>query len=164
MDTSFNIGEEIVTGVKDVFSTMLMVDLKNDQVIKNQSCTIESNLTSMLGFGGGLSGMLAIHCPAKVAKGITAAFLGVEKEELDEEVKDAIGEIANMVAGNLKVSYAKIDIDLVLALPTTIVGESFEVTGGVADAQRIVVPLNMDAGKFWVELLYVTDGSRVNLM
>ncbi len=164
MDTNFNIGEEIVTGVKDVFSTMLMVDLENDEIIENQPCTIESNLTSMLGFGGGLSGMLAVHCPAKVAKDITAAFLGVEKEELDEEVKDAIGEIANMVAGNLKVSCAKIDIDIVLALPTTIVGKSFEVTGRGADAQRVVVPLNMDGGKFWVELLYVSDGSRINLM
>ena len=157
MNQKFNAGVEIIAGIKDVFSTMLMVDLECDGVYEDQSCLIQSNLTSIVGFGDGVRGMLAIHCPAEVAQRITAAFLGVEKQEIDEEVKDAIGEIANMVAGNLKVSYKKNDIDVVLALPTSIVGESFVVTGGMANATRVVVPLKMDAGKFWVELLYVIN-------
>jgi len=155
MDVNFNTGEEIVAGIKDVFSVALMIELENEEVLVNKPCTIQSNLTSMLSFGGEVSGMLAIHCPAKVAKSITAAFLGEEKKNLDEEVKDAVGELANMIAGNLKVSYAKHDIDIILALPVSVIGKSFEVTGGLTGANRIIVPLNMDTGKFWVELLYI---------
>ena len=149
-----NVGQEIAAGVKDVFSTMLMVELKNEEVLENQQCTIESNLTSMLGLGGGIRGMLAIHCPASVAKGITGSFLGLEVETLDEDVKDAIGEIANMVAGNLKVSLAKQNIDVELAIPTSIVGDSF-VISGMAEANRVIVTFKMNEGTFWVELLYV---------
>ncbi len=98
--------------------------------------------------------MLAIHCPASVAKGITGSFLGLEVETLDEDVKDAIGEIANMVAGNLKVSLAKQDIDVELAIPTSIVGDSF-IVSGMADASRVIVVFKMNEGPFWVELLYV---------
>jgi chemotaxis protein CheX len=77
-------------------------------------------------------------------------------DDLDDDVKDAIGEIANMVAGNLKVSYAKININIELAIPTSIVGESFHVSG-VADANRIIVPLKMADETFWVELMYVVN-------
>jgi len=154
MDSSFNIGEEIVKGTKDVFSTMLMVDLESETVCK--SCTIESNLTSMIGLGGGIRGMLAIHCPASVATAITGNFLGMDVEEINEDVKDAVGEIANMIAGNLKVSYANIDMKIELAIPTSIIGDSFVVTG-IADSSRVITPFSMPAGKFWVELLYVIN-------
>jgi chemotaxis protein CheX len=110
----------------------------------------------MIGLGGGMRGLLAIHCPASVAQAITGAFLGMEVDELNDDVKDAIGEIANMVAGNLKVSYAKIAINLDLAIPTSIAGESFSVSG-LAGADRIVVPLKMAGETFWVELMYVLN-------
>ncbi len=148
-----DLGSEIISGVKDVFSTMLMVDLGSGEVFVNQEVGVESNITSMLGIGGGLRGMLAVHCPANVAQSITGSFLGMEVDELNEDVKDAIGEIANMIAGNLKVSCAKNDLDIELAIPTSIVGDSF-VVSGVADSNRLVVPREMAEGKFWVELIY----------
>jgi chemotaxis protein CheX len=152
----FNVGDEIITGTKDVFSTMLMVDLESCAIVENKKCDIQSNLTSMIGLGGGIRGLLAIHCPASVAKNITGAFLGMDVDELDDDVKDAIGEIANMVGGNIKVSYGKVDINVELAIPTSIVGESFHVSG-IADANRIIVPFKMAADTFWVELMYVVN-------
>ncbi len=151
-----NVGNEIITGTQDVFSTMLMVDLESDVVIENEKCNIQSNLTSMIGLGGDLRGLLAVHCPASVAQAITGAFLGMDIDELNDDVKDAIGEIANMIAGNLKVSYAKADIDVELAIPTSIVGESFYVSG-VVGANRIIVPFKMGGDTFWVELMYVVN-------
>ncbi len=152
----FNVGNEIISGTQDVFSTMLMVDLACETVIENKKCDIQSNLTSMIGLGGGVRGLLAIHCPASVAKNITGTFLGMDIDELNDDVKDAIGEIANMIAGNLKVSYAKIDTNIELAIPTSIVGESFHVSG-IADAERIIVPFVMAGETFWVELMYVVN-------
>jgi chemotaxis protein CheX len=139
-----------------VFSTMLMVDLESEEIISNKRGEIESNLTSMIGLGGGLRGVLAIHCPASVAKAITAGFLGMDIVELDDDVKDAIGEIANMVAGNLKVSYAAIHLNIELAIPTTIVGDSFNVCSA-AKAQRVIVPLKMNGERLWIELMYVLN-------
>ncbi|MFH0781295.1 MAG: chemotaxis protein CheX [Pseudomonadota bacterium] len=156
MNDEFDIGREIVKGTQDVFSTMLMVELESEDIIANNRDQIQSNLTSMIGLGGGIRGVLAIHCPATVAKAITGGFLGMEVEELDDDVKDAIGEIANMVAGNLKVAFATIDVKIELAIPTTIVGESFNVCGATR-AQRIIVPLKMTGERFWIELMYVDN-------
>jgi len=156
MTESIDVGNEISIGCKDVFSTMLMVELESEDVVVQEKVEIKSNITSMIGLGGGLKGLLAVHCPSSVATKITSAFLGMDVEEIDDDVKDAIGEIANMVAGNLKVSYAAIDVNIELAIPTSIVGDSFYVSG-IADATRVVVPFSMNNETFWVELMYVMN-------
>ncbi len=156
MTDVFDVGSEILKGARDVFSTMLMVELECEDFIMNTRGMIQSNLTSMIGLGGGIRGVLAIHCPAHIAKAITGMFLGIDVLELDDDVKDAIGEIANMVAGNLKISYAAIGEKIELAIPTSIVGDSFNVCGA-AGAQRILLPLKMSGDTFWIELMYVAN-------
>ncbi len=154
MAVEFDVASEILKAAQDVFLTMLMVELESEDAIYNKQADINANLTSMIGLGGGIRGVLAIHCPANVAKAITGNFLGMEIEELNDDVKDAIGEIANMVAGNLKVVYATINVNIELAIPTSVVGESFNVCGA-AKAQRVIVPLLMAGKRFWIELMYV---------
>ncbi len=114
----------------------------------------DSSLTSMIGLAGALKGVLAVHCSEKAAKGITGAMLGMEVEELDGDVKDAIGEITNMVAGGLKAAWASDGIDIELAIPTTVIGKSIR-TSGLAGGNRFIVPFNTPAGDFGIELKYI---------
>ncbi len=149
-----NVGQAIIDGTQEVFTTMLMVELVSGDPIEGKGGDVEANITSMLGLGKDIRGMLAVHCPANVAKDITGTFLGMEVEELDEDVKDAIGEIANMVAGNLKVSFKENGQDIELAIPTTVVGDSFR-TGGMPGATRVAVPFTMNGSTFLIELKYM---------
>ncbi len=153
---ALNIGQEITDSTKEVFSTMIMMELEADPPLEGRGGAFDSQISSMLGLGGQIRGMLAVHCPEKVAKGITGSFLGMEVTELDEDVKDAIGEVANMVAGNMKTFFAAKDIDVVLAIPTSVIGESYR-TSGIIGATRIVVPFMSPDGIFWVELMYVLN-------
>jgi chemotaxis protein CheX len=150
----FNLDQEIVAATKDVFSTMVMMELENGSPIIGKGGEIQSNISSMLGLGGGVRGILAIHCPADVAKGITGAFLGMDIEGLNDDVKDAICELNNMVAGNLKVFFSGIGIDIKLAIPTSVIGQSYQ-TSGMFGATRIVVPFVSANGTFWIELKYM---------
>ncbi len=149
-----NIGQAIIDGTQDVFTTMLMVELKAGEPIEGKGGDIQANITSMLGLGKDIRGMLAVHCPANVAKDITGTFLGMEIEELDEDVTDAIGEIANMIAGNLKISFQENGQAIELAIPTTVVGDSF-CTSGMFGATRVAVPFTMNGSTFLIELKYM---------
>jgi len=148
------LGQEIVDATREVFSAMLMMDIAGEDVSANNRELIRSNMTSMIGLGGGVRGMLAVHCPEAVARAITGTLLGMEIEKLDEDVKDAIGEVANMVAGHLKIAYGACGIPVELAIPTSIIGESFRLSG-MAGATRHYVAFHLDSGPFWVELAYV---------
>lgn len=157
-----NIGQDIIDATTDVFSTMLMMDLVAGDPVEGTGGEVGANITSMLGLGGDIRGMLAVHCPAAVAMAITGGFLGMDVDELNEDVKDAIGEVANMVAGNLKVAFTGEGLKVELAIPTSIVGESYRV-GGMVGARRVAVPFDMEHGRFLVELKYVVSAVKENI-
>jgi len=153
-----NVGKAIIDSTNEVFSTMLMVELDAGKPIEGDGGYIPTNITSMIGLGKDIKGMLAVHCPAVVAKDITGTFLGMEVTELNEDVIDAIGEIANMVAGTLKIEFKEYGQDIELAIPTTIVGESFQ-TSGISGARRVGVLFTMNGNAFMIELKYIgTNG------
>jgi len=152
-----DIGQDIISATTDVFSTMLAVDLMVGEPVEGPGGEVVSNITAMLGLGGDIRGMLAVHCPAAVAMAITSGFLGMDVDTLNEDVKDAIGEIANMVAGNLKIAFAGAGVKTELAIPTSVIGESFRV-GGMLGARRVAVPFGTESGQFLVELKYIVNG------
>lgn len=52
---------------------------------------------------GAWEGAVTVHCSETLARTITAAMFGSEADQTTpEEVSDALGELANMVAGNIK--------------------------------------------------------------
>jgi hypothetical protein len=54
-------------------------------------------------FSGDWSGLLRVELPVALARGFTSQWLGLSEDELDPSaVDDAIGELANTVAGILK--------------------------------------------------------------
>jgi len=150
---------EIIAGyVKDatfeVFESMVMMEIASGEPNYNGSKKIDSIISSMIGLAGDLKGMVVIHCPEEVAKKITSGMLGMEVDEVDADVKDALGEIANMVAGGLKVSLEGEGCNVELALPSTVIGRSIRMSSGVG-SKRIMVPFNIPSGEFGVEMNYV---------
>jgi chemotaxis protein CheX len=52
---------------------------------------------------GAWEGAVTVHCSAELAKVLTAAMFMVDPDDTTaEEVSDALGELANMVGGNVK--------------------------------------------------------------
>ncbi len=144
----------ITEATLEVFATMIFIDIIPGEPLKGQNDGIDSNLTSMIGLAGDLQGVLAVHCPETAALGITGAMLGMDVATIDDDVRDAIGEIANMVAGGLKVSLAENDIATELAIPTTVLGKAVR-TSGQAGVSRFIVPFATPVGDFGIELKYV---------
>jgi chemotaxis protein CheX len=138
----------------EVFATMVFLDITPEEPMMGNDDGIDSSLTSTIGLAGDLKGVLAVHCPESAALGIAGAMLGMECAEIDDDVKDAIGEIANMVAGGLKTALAADGVNTELAIPTTIQGKNVR-TSGQSGVQRFIIPFVIPAGRFGIELKYV---------
>ncbi len=148
--------KSIVEATKELFSTMVMIEVTHLAPVDPKIEKIESNITSMIGLGGEIRGMLSIHCPEVVAKDITGSFLGMDIQDMNEDVEDAISEVANMIAGDLKIFFASIKINIELAIPTSVKGKSFR-TSGLFGAFQIIIPFLCGQNKFWVEMKYVLN-------
>ena len=105
----------------------------------------------MIGLAGTHKGVLAIHFPNKVALEVTSSFLGMEVETINEDVQDAVGEIANMLGGNLKTILSDRGKDIQLSLPSTISGDEYNFSPQ-ADVEQIILPFQAPGGIFYVEV------------
>lgn len=145
--------KKIIETTEEIFSTMIFMEVSADAPLEQSKPTLRCQISAMIGLTGGFSAMLSIHCPKAVGLAISGAMLDMEIEEIDADVKDALGEIANMVAGGLKERFATEDIDLELAIPTAISGESYTIASPTRSKQMII-PFSIEAGQFLIEMKY----------
>lgn len=143
----------IVAAVEEIFATMLMIEVKAGAADQEAALRMAGGVSGMLGFSGDISGMLSLHCPATVAIAITETFLGMEVDDIADDVKDAIGELVNMVTGGLKDALGQQGQEIKLAIPTTIAGRAFRISSK-SDVGRVYVPFELDSGTFHIEMKY----------
>lgn len=123
-----DVDEMVGTAVQNVFETMLNT---RAQPIPKESLTqsAEAHVAGAVGFIGRLTGVVYLHTTESFARRITCNLLGLSEHEIatEEMVNDAIGEMANMVVGNLKSRLADRGIPCVLTIPSVVRGSQFSV-------------------------------------
>ncbi|MBW1778156.1 MAG: chemotaxis protein CheX [Deltaproteobacteria bacterium] len=143
--------QKIVEATQEIFETMIMVDVKTGTPLKEHVSRFQCSLSAMVGFAGFKQGNLTIHLPEKVAVGLTQDFLGVEINEVNEEVEDAMGELANMLAGSLKPFISENGEKVELSLPSVVHGDEYTLTV-INKADWVIVPFTVSHGDFLVGL------------
>ncbi len=123
----------LISDVKEVFSTM--VGMENLLHLPSQIEPIthfEDCVTAMVGMAGTFSGLTSIHTPQRLALQITSSMLGMEVTEMDDDVSDALGEIANMIAGSFKMHLTKGGIEIRISTPSVVTGSDYVISAGNA--------------------------------
>lgn len=101
--TLFNtVVRETIDATYEIFSTMIPMEIKPGETFSREEKEIQEDVMSLVSFSGEHSGIIALFCGKKIALKITSLLLGIDTTELDHDTKDAIGEVTNMIAGNLK--------------------------------------------------------------
>ncbi len=108
-----------------------------------------SDVSSVIGFSGDASGSVVLNFDFEVASKIASTFAGIEIDRNHPDFADALGELANMVAGSAKAQFEGLNISI--SLPNVIVGPNHNVSASKA-APRLIVPCNTDLGGFMVEV------------
>lgn len=91
---------ELAQIVESVFRTMVCLEVSEC----NQSWFPSGDrLTATIHLAGDWPGVLALECDRKQACTFAARFLSMDRPEtVDDVVRDVLGELANMIGGNLK--------------------------------------------------------------
>jgi len=109
--------------VEEVFQTMLGVRCQIDP----SPIEIESEqVTAVVGFGGLLSGACVFKTGGTAALKIATCMTGMEFASIDDTVKDAIGEICNMLAGAWKGRVPDLSANCGLSVPAVITGRDYK--------------------------------------
>jgi len=118
----------VVNAVKDVFGTMLSMEM--EAVDPPLEINGEGgHIVGSVSFAGKVLGNVNFKVNRDFAREMTAAMLGMEVEEIesDEEVHDVIGEVCNMVGGDLKSRLCDAGFECNLSIPTITSGVNFSI-------------------------------------
>ena len=146
-----DISEKIIEATSEIFSSMVMMEITVNGEIRHSMAPLTNSITGVIGLAGTHKGVLAMHFPNSVAMAITGSFLGMDVEEVNEDVEDAVGELANMLGGSVKSILSDKGRDIDLSLPTVISGASYDFQP-TREVERLVIDFHCDAGEFVVEL------------
>jgi chemotaxis protein CheX len=146
-----DLAKTITDATLEIFETMIMMEATPGEPRNEGSQKYQCTVSGMVGLAGLFKGMIAIHTPDTVARAITSNFLGMEVTEVNADVTDAIGELANMLAGTVKMALSQNGKDITLSIPSTITGEEYTISC-LLDTDRVIMPFALDKGQFLVEL------------
>lgn len=158
MATTLSLKDVLLDGAKEVFEAMVFMTL--EEVEGRQPDPAGVTLLGTITFAGSLEGCLGVCCDMDGAKAIAASMLCMDSpDELsDEDLVDAMGEIANMVMGAVKTRIQD-DVDIMISIPAVVQGR--ELRSRANDGMVQVVTTTRVGEEHFVEfsLLY-REGSK----
>ena len=102
--------DKLQATLSQVITTMLGIGLDESNLFPTGQVAltpifVPTTLSSAVGFFGAWRGSCVVSCEPEVAKELTQRFLGMVADspaEILAEIQDCMGEVANIVGGNVK--------------------------------------------------------------
>jgi chemotaxis protein CheX len=123
-----------VTATMETFKSMVKTEAKPGKPTLVKDSKSQFDISGIIGLSGGAQGTVSLSFPKLSCLKIITAFGGMKVVTIDDDVVDAVGELANIVAGAAKKHLEKYNINI--SLPTVVKGENHELT-----APRNVIPM-----------------------
>lgn len=124
LDIISSVGDSII----ELFDTMLSMDVELSER-EPFSAYEDFRLMGQINFAGSIMGSIAFQVPKTFGRMITAAITGDSFEETTdvESMKDAVGELTNILAGNLKAAFCDSGLNCEISPPSITVGIDFQI-------------------------------------
>ncbi|MBF0436324.1 MAG: chemotaxis protein CheX [Magnetococcales bacterium] len=152
--------KELRKVIHDAISETAIAFFHGDMAIENGLVVIESSvaayvppradITAIVGFSGGMEGGIHLSAPMHSAIGLASAFIGEPIERFGPDVRDAMGELTNIVAGSVK-SYLSEGIHL---SPPNVITGAGHIVEYTATLESTKCYFMIKSGPFNVEVFY----------
>ncbi len=113
----------------------------------------KGDISGVIGLAGEATGSVAVTLPAAIAFRIYEGMVGERVTALTEDVRDAVGELANMIAGGAKAALSKDGYRFRIAIPSIVVGKDHTIEHRTK-GPCLVVPFLLDGETFWLEVSF----------
>jgi len=108
---------------REVFETMVSGSI----VPAADPASPEGDITAMVGVAGSLCAVLSVRCHFATANLLASRMLGLGIRESESATFDALGEVANVLAGSVKAKVPDLADTSFLSTPTVVMGHDFKI-------------------------------------
>ena len=109
------------------------------------------DVSGIVGIAGEAEGSICLTFSKECILLIISRMFGEEQKEINDEVKDAVGELTNMISGDSRRRLDEIGHHFVGAIPSVVSGPGHEVKH-ITKGPILSIPFNTTAGNFTVEV------------
>jgi chemotaxis protein CheX len=141
-----------IGAIKNVFHTMLATEILISKPRLKEPDEHFADVTAIIGFSGEATGSVAICFPIKTGVNAASKFADAQITQTDPEFADALGELANMVAGQAKSKLEGFNISI--SLPRVVSGQGLQLLNSKT-TPVLVLPCDSSLGRFSTEVTMV---------
>jgi chemotaxis protein CheX len=140
----------VIKAAQDVLSTMAGVDPQPGKPYVKKGQVAKGDVTGIIGITGDMTGSISISFEKACAIAVVKSMLGPEIGDILRDVKDAVGEITNMVSGQARAAIDKQGVNLQSGTPTVVMGDNHTIQH-ITSAPIMAIPFTTPDGSFTVE-------------
>jgi chemotaxis protein CheX len=147
------LAKPFIKATKDVLSMMAFIQPMPGKPFVKKGNTASGDVTGIVGVTGDKHGSISISFDKKCAITIVKNMLGDDVQDVLHDVKDAVGEITNMISGQARAGLAGMGVNLSGSTPTVIMGDNHTISH-VTTGPIMAIPFQSDAGSFTIEFCF----------
>jgi len=148
-----NLINPFIEATLNVLGTMASTKAQSGKPYLKKDEVARGDVSGVIGMTGETKGTVSVSFTEKSILAIVSNMLAEEIKELNEEIKDAVGEITNMISGQARKALEELGRPLKAAIPTVIMGEHHTITH-VTIYPIIAIPFSTDNGEFTIEVCF----------
>ncbi|MDX9786101.1 MAG: chemotaxis protein CheX [Desulfobacterales bacterium] len=143
----------VIQAIVDILEKVGALSIKIQKPFVKSNATARGEITSIIVLRGDVSGTVSITFPTKCILSVVSKMLGEQMTELNEDIKDALGEITNMISGQATQLFEMTGQSLKASLSQVIVGKNHTIPHA-SDATVLGVPCQSEHGEITLEMCF----------
>ena len=127
-----------------VFRDFCQTEVKAGRVffVEKDEYVTNWDISGIIGLSGEVTGAVAISLKEVTAIRVTKLLTGQDHKNIDEDVTDAVGEIINIIAGNVKKNFED-ELRIKISLPSIIKGKAHSIVWPSEKTRIICIPFSI---------------------
>jgi chemotaxis protein CheX len=146
-----NLINPFIEATLHVLSSLAFTKAKAGKPYLKKDSLAQGDVSGIVGLTGEASGTLSVSFSEQSILKIVSNMFGEPIHEINDEVKDAVGEILNIVSGQARQKLEVKGRILKGAIPTVITGKNHTISH-ITKHPIIAIPFDTDNGGFTIEV------------
>lgn len=145
--------EPLVDAATSVLGTMASTQVRAGKPYEKSDAVARGDVSGIVGLTGEACGTISVSFTEESILPIVSNMLGERITEMNEDIRDAVGEITNMISGQSRRTLEEKGKLVDAAIPTVIMGKSHSIVHMTRESV-MAIPFFTDDGEFTIEICF----------
>ncbi len=147
----------ILNATIETISTMTGLEVSHEKPYIKKTDELSGDISGVVGVvGSGFKGTVSLSFSESVFLIIVSKMLGEDIKSIDEENKDAVAELLNIIFGKAKKILNEGDLNIQPAIPTIVRGKDHSIAHRFQNKTIVLIFKCVNAGDFRIEISYMS--------